>query len=512
MNPDFEDVPTPRQVDYTLEQTEGTAAERKLSIVAENAELLSKQQYIVRFRGRPMILDHTGFPHFVPLHKDKFDRMAYPILGGVTRSRMNDVFAYLGSTAEDLTGYEDLVLFGVPLDQLEEVEADTDIASLAKPPTIWDMDELMIRPDMIPAQCVWRSPYRPVELDLDKDGKPVLIPFIMALAGGDVDVYADILQSMAAMIMKKKPDGVVWWIGDGANGKSTLMDTLYRIFPGQLSSITVKRLVDGRDTPSLNGTLANIVKESSEGRVEDTEIYKALGTHENFRVHKFHSQDDVEIQGNLHHIFSANNIPTFNDKGWSARRRTFIIPFGERFDSNPNFEDETFTPKLFGQIITEMCRYAKLIEKRGFNYKWSAKTLAAKADYDAEASNAEVYAKQIIAEGVVGFEGFGAIKTDYDNWCADEGYVPLGITNLRRAIEALGFKRVSARQDDSVKKIHRLPSVAKIELQSISVGRPGIYTAPGWADEAKDIVDKAVAKKPDEPESPKQQTILKGKW
>lgn len=518
MNPDLDDAaelqPSKGQIKYTLDVIDGKHAEKQMSIVASNAELLFKQQYIVRFRGRPMILDYAGFPHFVPLHKERFDRMAYPILGGVTRSRMNDVFAYLGSTAEDLTGYEKLILFGVPLDQIAnmEIEADTDIASLAKPPSIWDMEELMVRPDQIPAQCVWRSPHRPVELDKDAKGRPIKIPFIMDLAGNDPDMYDDIMQSIAPMIMSKKPDGVVWWIGDGANGKSTLMDALYRIFPGQLSSITVKRLVDGRDTPSLNGTLANIVKESSEGRVEDTEIYKALGTHENFRVHKFHSQDDVEIQGNLHHIFSANNIPTFNDKGWSARRRTFIIPFGQRFASNPNFEEETFNPKLFGQIISEMCRYAKLIERRGFNYKWSAKTLAAKANYDAEASNAEVYAQHLISQGVMAFEGFGAVKTDYENWCADEGYVPLGITNLRRAIEALGFERVSARQDSSVKKIHRLSNAGPGELQAISVGRPGIYTTPGWADEAKEVVDNAEAKKTEEPESPKQQTILKGKW
>lgn len=482
------------------------------SVVARNAKEVAGTEYICRFRGRPMVLDYKPFPHFVPLHKERFEKIAYPILGGVTRSRMTDVFAYLSSTAEDLTENEHYILFGVP-DDLMEVEATTDIVFNHKnPPTVWDMDELTITQSVIPAQCIWRSPYRKVVPPKDADGKRKPIPFIMQLAGNDQGLYDDIMQSLAPLVMKKKPDGVVWWVGDGANGKSTLMDAIYRIFPGQLSSITVKRLVDGRDTPSLNGTLANIVKESSEGRVEDTEIYKAIGTHENFRVHKFHSQDDVEIQGNLHHIFSANMIPSFNDKGYAARRRTFIIPFTQRFESNPSFEEETFTEELFGQLILEMCSYANRIKRQGYRYKWSAKTLAAKANYDAEASNAEEYTKEFIAQGVVAFDSYSQVKMDYDNWCADNGYVPLGITNLRRALQAVGFDRVTKREGNDFAKVYRLASAGKIETQAMGMGRPGLYTAIGWAEEAKDIVDRAEAKKAEEEKPPEQTSILNGKW
>lgn len=491
----------------------------KQSIVAVNAGQVATGYRIARFRGRPMVLVNEPFPHFRPLHREMFDKIAYPILGGVSRSRMSDVFAYLGNTAEDLTENDHLIAFGDPT-----IPEDG-----SAPPRImvWNSAELEWEHEALYSLAVWRSPYSPLLADVAMDevagGKERRrLPFIMSLAGNDVGIYDDIMQSIAPLVMGRKPDGVIWWVGDGANGKSTLMDALWRIFPGQLSSITVKRLVDGRDTPSLNGTLANVVKESSEGRVEDTEIYKAIGTHENFRVHRFHSQDDLEVRGNVHHIFSANSVPTFNDKGWSARRRTFIIPFNQRFESDPTFEEKTFTPRFFGELVREVCYYAGRIKRQGYKYKWSAVTLAAKAEYDADANNAEEYAKHIISEGVVAFDSFNPLRIDYDNWCADNGYVPLGITNLRRAMSSLGFERISQRLDNKSLKVYRLPNTGA-ELQMLGMGRPGLYSTPGFipepAPEEKAAVpafheprerDDKPAPPKEEPEKPK--SILKGNW
>jgi hypothetical protein len=470
--------PTEKQMRYTLDKIEGVIDEQKQTAIAAKAKVITSDVVMIRFKNRPMVEDYTGFPHFVPLHKERFDKEAYLRLGGIPRSQVSDVYAYVCSTVEDFTNSQHLIGFGVPIEHVE-IEADTDLVALhSRKPTVWDMRELRYDIGLTINDTVWRSPYCVVSNGDGKDHQR--IPFIMQLAGDDEGLYDDIMQSIAPIIMDQKPDGVVWWVGSGANGKSTLMDAIYRIFPGQLASITVRRLVDGRDTPSLNGTLANIVKESSEGRVDDTETYKALGTHENFRVHKFHSQDDIEINGNIHTIFSANTIPIFNDKGYSARRRTFIIPFNQQFKSDPEFEKNTFTPEFFGRLISEMCRYAKQIERQGYQYKWSAATRAAKMDYDNEANNAEEYAKKIINEGVVGYYSYNSVRMDYENWCSDEGYVPLGIGNLRKAMGALGFERTTTSAEDGKSAhVYRLKGVTG-SLGQLGMGRPGLLTVDGF--------------------------------
>lgn len=431
----------------------------KLSAVQVNATVIGEQVRFASFRGRPMVEVDKPYPHFVPLTRERFDQLGYPILGGQSRSRMADIFAYISNVAPDLTIADHLISFG---------------------DRVWDMRELaFVEGD--PRNTVWRSPYAPVPAPEAPPGGPgPRIAFIASLAGGDEGVYDDIMQSLAPLVMDKKPDGVVWWVGNGANGKSTLMEAIYRIFPGQLSSLTVKSLTDGRDTPRLNGTLANVVKESSEGRIDDTEIYKAVGTHEDFTVHKFHSQDTMVIRGNVHHIFSGNAVPTFNDKGWSARRRTFIVPFAQRFESDPNFEKVTFTQELFEMLVAEMCRYAVRLREQGLRYKWSAPTLAAKAEYDVEANNAEEYARAIVLQGVVGFESFGPVKMDYDNWCADQGYVPLGINNLRRAVSSSGFERRTAITEGGATKLYLISTVKPAEIQAIGMSRPGMYMLPGF--------------------------------
>lgn len=496
-------TPNEKQIAYTLDKVEGIIEERHRNVVAKSGKEIMEHYRIVRFKHRLMVEVDEPYSHFVPLHKELFKSIAYPVLGGVTRSRINDVFDYIENCAEDLTQYENYLLFGISVaegivhPELNGYNAEFNSKNRQ---VIWDMENLNWIYGEDPGLAVWRSPYP--RLKAQDNAEP--LPFILSLAGGDKGLYDDIMQSIAPLIMHRKPDGVVWWVGDGANGKSTLMDAIYRVFPGQLASITVKRLVDGRDTPSLNGRLGNIVKESSEGRVDDTETYKALGTHENFRVHKFHSQDDIEINANLHTIFSANSIPAFNDKGHSAKRRTFIIPFTQTFESDPEFEHKTFTADFFARFVSELAKYAQQIKKQGYRYKWSVATAGAKEEYDAEASNAEQYAKELIDQGLVAFHSFNPIKMDYENWCADEGYVPLGITNLRKAMRQAGFEDIKTREGDRVSRIYRLRTIGpEAPLEIMSLGRPGMFTTTGFAPTEPD---------PEPVEKPAQTSILNHKW
>ena len=227
------------------------------------------------------------------------------------------------------------------------------------------------------------------------------------------------------------------------------------------------------------------------------------------------------MRGNIHHIFSANNIPTFNDKGFSARRRTFIIPFRETFKSDPTFEARTFTPEMFGHLIYQIAKYASQVRHQVYRYKWSKITEDAKGAYDADANNAEVYATQLLNSGVVAFENFNVVRMDYDNWCADNGFVPLGVTNMRRAVMAKGFSHVSARVDGATnpKKIYMLPTAKVTDLQKLSLGQPGLYTMPGFPITDEDAEPEVPEfEQPTEPEDTDTTTTttteykLKGEW
>ena len=389
------------------------------------AEKLEVSVRIVRFKGATLI-EEDG--QWVDLSSDRFAEACYTTFGaGLNKSAINDLEHLFRTSSEDMSHMAPYISFG---------------------DKVWDMKKLNWT-DQVPAEdCIYRVPYTPPENSLKETGitrKDGRIKFIMDLAMHDEGVYDDIMQSVAPLIMQKKPTGVIWYLGGGANGKSTLVHLLYEIFGPYLTELTVKQLEDERDTPQLNGKLGNVCKESSEGFVEDTRTYKSIGTHENFSVHKFHSQDMVEIEGNVHHIFSANNIPTFGDKSYGARRRTLVIPFNNRFKPDETFEDRTFTPEFIDAFTTELIKYAGVLKKQNYEFRFSKTTTEMKEKYDTEANTAQTYAEDLVQKGILGFRNFRLLNTDYQGWCEDTGYRPSSINILRRAMDEIGFSRRSAR-------------------------------------------------------------------
>lgn len=336
-------------------------------VIAKNAATIAASYRIIRFKGRAMIEVCEPYAHFIPLTREYFTHIANQLLGWVKQSHINNVFAYVISTVPDLSCNDRFVLFG----NLADTKTDL---------TVWDMDTLEVRSDIAPQDCVRRSPFSMIR----RGNEP--IPFIMHLAGGDEGMYGDIMQSIAPLIMTMKPEGAIWWVGDDDSGKSVLMDALYRIFPGQLVGITNKRLAGGHITRNLNGKLGNIV-DSDNAQVEDVGIYRTIVKHQTFRVHNYHRQNGLEIQGNTHHIFSAKSVPTFTKKTWSTHRRTFAIPFSQQIQDTLA---PTFTDEFFSQLITEMCSYANRIKSQGYRYDWSAATLAAKTDYSARSKKLDM--------------------------------------------------------------------------------------------------------------------------
>lgn len=443
-----------RRGERTVEQSES-----KTPIKKQLAEQLRYHVRIVRFKGTTFIEDNG---RMMDMSSDKFAEACYGFFGsGLTKSKINDLEHYFRTSSPDLSGRAHLIAFGN---------------------RVWDTRKLEWSPQ--PAEdCIYRVPYEPKE----RTGR---LPFIMDLACGDEGVYDDIMQSVAPLVMEKKPTGVIWYLGQGANGKSTLVHLLYLIFGNYLTELTVKQLEDERDTPQLNGKLGNVCKESSEGFIEDTRTYKSIGTHESFFVHKFHSQDMVEIEGNLHHIFSANNIPTFGDKSYGARRRTLVIPFKAHFKPDETFEDRTFTQEFIELFLGEMLYYAEKLKEQGFSYKFSPTTLAMKEKYDTEANTAQKYVEDLLEEEIVAFTGFRNVEQDYENWCGDHGYKPSSRNVLRRAFEDKGFTRKSVRRKDkTVLKLYIAPNTPTQDLTPAGDEAAGLFRLGTYKPKTDEVVE-----------------------
>lgn len=448
-----------------------TTDNKKKPVKQKYAEGLRKKVRIARFKGA-CIIEEEG--KWVDMTSDRFAEVVYKTFGdGLHKSRVTDLEHLFRTTAPDMSEKAHLIAFGNK---------------------VWDMRELDWTQDVAAEDCVYRVPFDAAK----KNDKP--IKFIMDLAMGDKGVYGDIMQSVAPLIMDKKPTGVIWYLGGGANGKSTLVHLLYKIFGPYLTEITVKQLEDERDTPQLNGKLGNVCKESSEGFVEDTRTYKSIGTHETFSVHKFHSQDMVTIEGNVHHIFSANNIPAFGDKSYGARRRTLVIPFQNRFDPDEMYEDRTFTKAFIESFISEMIFYARKLKEQDYEFVFSQTTREMKEKYDTDANTAQTYADELVRSEIYAFSNYGFLQGDYEDWCREHGYKPSSINVLRRAMDEKDFARRSVRTSDGrTMKMYLLSGVKSLEVSQVG-GRRGIYQLDGSKVDAEKQSDDA------------QEELLKHPW
>lgn len=400
-----------------------TAEEKKIAAKQERFETLKGATDIINFKNATLI-KRNGL--YVRMDDATFSKAAYDTFGALAKSTISDLEHMVRVLAEDRTELAHLISFGDKVWDTKKLNW-----------TAYDANKTVFASRIEPNQRT-EAPLK----------------YLIELAKGDEELAWDMLQGLAPIFMDKKPAGVVWFVGDGANGKSSLLNAMYRIIGHHFGSMTVNAIEDGRDTPRLNGLLANVCRESSEGRVEDSEKYKALGTHEPFEVHKFNSQDGVIIDGNLHHVFNANNIPTFADKTQGSRRRTLIIPFRNTFADNPTFEDDTFTDEFLGGLLTLVLEATHVIRDNRFKYRFSEATEMAKADYDASVNSVEGFFNHLMEKKVEGFDDYLQLRHAYEAWCDREGVVALGKDNIKKSINALGDVQRKSVRTEIDGKIH----------------------------------------------------------
>lgn len=187
--------------------------------------------------------------------------------------------------------------------------------------------------------------------DFDPNAQcPRFDQFLHEITVGREDLIKIILEFMGYAISGDK----VWLHkalvlhGDGANGKSTLMDVMKGLVgKGFYSSLTLSALNDPQKRYLLEGKLFNLGDETDIHALAKSEIFKTMTGDGEIDVKRLYSQP-YQFLCRAKLIIACNELPYTNDQSHGLYRRLITVPFDAIFT-----EGGTADPKIKMKLAKE---------------------------------------------------------------------------------------------------------------------------------------------------------------
>lgn len=298
-----------------------------------------------------------------------------------------------------------------------------------------------------------RLKYRPgtmtrVDVEYDPDARPeAFLGFLQdVLDHRDAPVMWEVI---GYTLFRSYPfQKAIMLLGDGANGKSTLLGAL-RDFLGRenVAAVELQTLATNRfKKANLEGKLANVAPDISDEGLESTGTFKALmGGDLVDAERKYEAPFSFKNYATL--LFSANQKPAAEDDTHAYKRRWVHFQFPHRFDGVecPECEDrchipasqdellDTFRDEQAGILNVAAEALRRLHERGGFE----ATTYDAEHGEDADDLAARPILRFVKNELVEAEGDYVRIKAAYEAyraWATDRGHPTQGRDAFEQAV------------------------------------------------------------------------------
>ncbi len=210
-----------------------------------------------------------------------------------------------------------------------------------------------------------------VKWDSKSNGCPQIELFLASLFDAHEDIEA-IYEFIGYCLYRGYPiQQAFMFVGEGSNGKSTLLDLINRFLGSiNVSHISLQDICSKFAVVNLHGKLANFYADLSDDELTNTGVFKMLtGGNDTFGAEIKFIQDRLEFINYAKFAFSCNKIPeNKNDDSYAFWRRWIIFNFVKVFsDDNNNIRPqhldklcmEAEFEGLLQKAITGLCRLLK---------------------------------------------------------------------------------------------------------------------------------------------------------
>ena len=186
----------------------------------------------------------------------------------------------------------------------------------------------------------------------------------------DEKARLDVMEEFAAVLWRTaKLQKAFLWVGNGRNGKSTLLYVLQSLIGAKnFSSIAIQDLQVSRFKPAeLDGKLANIYSDISATEIHATGIIKSIISGDAITVEK-KNRDPFTFHPFSKLFYSANQVPEVLDSSDAWFRRWKITEFTQEFEKDkcdPDLPAKLTSPQELSGILNLVIATLKDLIARG---------------------------------------------------------------------------------------------------------------------------------------------------
>jgi P4 family phage/plasmid primase-like protien len=254
-------------------------------------------------------------------------------------------------------------------------------------------------------------------------------------------------------------------VGEGANGKSTFMETLGNVVgPNNRASVPFRYLEDDTKRYLIVNKLFNYSEETSSKALFESENFKNLIPGGVMTVKQLYMQP-YEVKNRAKFIMAANEMPYSADKSHGFLRRLLIVKLGKRFTLGEAGHDPKIKEKLnteLAGICNSLIRAYERLKERGRLTDKYDNALHVK-EYMIESNNVSRFFRDCVEVDNFKECKAGDLYQAYVGYCEDNGEKPFANNKFIKLLQ----KEVS----------HISVAVTKINGRTVRVYR-GI-TVPG---------------------------------
>ena len=239
------------------------------------------------------------------------------------------------------------------------------------------------------------------------------------------------------LMTKNFPHKIFLLIGNGANGKSTLMNVLFSMFGDLATNVPIKKLERDDYVARLTNKLVNISDDVDFSYIKSSQNIKTLASGDIVPARELYSKA-YYFRNKATMIFSMNELVIFSDHTFGMERRLCILPFENKVKkADPSILDRLTTDNAKSYLLRLGLEGMKRIKENKGQISYSKTIEAIVKNYMAE--NDSVYSFIEHGNFTIDNQPFSTVYEEYSNYCSRADFTPYKKNNFSRKLKNRGY-------------------------------------------------------------------------